>query len=73
MGKTWVCHKEPGLISEFMELKHTDSSVKKKFWALRSVKKSYAVVFLWIKGPVTIDFLGKDATVNNDSYYQLFR
>ena len=43
----------------------------KKFWAEQSVKKVMLTVFWDMKGPITIDFLEKDATVNSASYSQL--
>ena len=42
-----------------MELKDTDSLVKKKFRAHQSVKKRILIVFPDLKGPVNIDFIEK--------------
>ena len=56
-----------------MNWKHTDSWVKKTFWAQHSVKKVILKVFLSMKGPITIDFLEKRIIVNNASYYQQLR
>ena len=53
-----------------MERKHIDSPVKKTFWVLQSVKV-ILTVFWDMKGPMTIDFIEKGATVNNASYCQL--
>ena len=53
-------------------MKHTDSLVKKKFWAQQSVKKLMLTVFCVMNGPITIDFLlKKSATVKSDFHCQL--
>ena len=39
MGKAWVCQYEPELKRRSIEQKHTDYTVKKKFWVQWSVKK----------------------------------
>ena len=44
---------------QFMEWKHTDSPVKKKFWAQQSVRKVLLKVFLGMKESITIDFFEK--------------
>ena len=56
---------------QFMKWKHTDSPVKKKFRARRSVKNVMCIVFRNMKGPITINFLEKGPTVNSASYYLL--
>ena len=38
-AKHGFCHDEPGSKRQFIEWKHTESPVKKKFWAQQSVKK----------------------------------
>ena len=55
------------------KVENIDSPVKKKFPAQRPVKKVILTVFWDMKGPITIDFLEKDATVNIVSYHQLLR
>ena len=46
-----------------MESKQTDSPVNEKFRVQQSVKKVMLIVFKDMKGPITIDFLEKVATV----------
>ena len=48
-----------------MEWKHTDFLVKKKFQAQQSVKKIMLTVSWGMKGPITIGFFEKGATVNS--------
>ena len=50
-----------------MEWKHRDSLVNKKFWVQQSLKKVMLTVFWDMKGPITVDFLEKGATVNSIS------
>ena len=52
---------------------HWLSLVKKKFLAQSSVKKVILTFFWVIEGPMTIDLLEKDASVNNTFYCQLCR
>ena len=56
-----------------MEWKYTDSPVRKKFQAQWLVKKVMLTVFWNMKGPIHIDSLEKDATVNSAFYNQLLR
>ena len=56
-----------------MEWKHIDFMLKKKFWVQQSVKEVMLTVFLDRKGPITIDFPEKGATVNSASYCQIFQ
>ena len=51
----WVFSHEPESKRQFMEGKHADSPVKKKFWTQRSVKKVTLKVFWNMKGPIIID------------------
>ena len=60
-------------MKKFMELKHTDFQVKKKFCMQLSIKKVMLTEFWDIKRPITIHFLEKSAIVNNISYCQLIR
>ena len=53
---------------QFMEWKHSDSMVKKKFQAQQSIKKIILTVFLDMKEPITIEFFEKGAVVNSASY-----
>ena len=48
-----------------MECKLIDSLVKKRLWALRSVKKVMLTVIWDMKRPITIDFLEKGALIAN--------
>ena len=57
--------------TEFMEWKHTDSLVQKRFWVKQSLKKVMLTVFWDMKEPITIHFLVKCATVNRAFYYKL--
>ena len=66
-------HNESELKRQSMLRKHTDFFGKKKFRAQQSVKKVMLTVFWDMKGPITIDFLEKGATVNNASYCQLLK
>ena len=53
-----------------MGWKHIGFSIKKKFQALKSVKKVMLI------GPfmsISIDFFEKSSTVNSASYYQLLK
>ena len=68
MGYTWVCHCKLESKRQTTEWKHTDSPVKNKFCTQQSVKKVMLTVFWYMKGPITIDFLEKCATVNNATY-----
>ena len=52
-------------------IKHTDSPVKKKFWAQQSVKKVVLTFFRDMKWPISIYFLEKAFTVNSVSYCKL--
>ena len=60
--RTWV-------EKQYMQCKHTEFPVKKKFQAQRSIKKIMLTVFWGMKGPITIDFLKNISAVNSDSYY----
>ena len=51
--------------------KHMNSQVKKKFWEQQLVKKVMLTVIWNKKGPITIDFREKAATVNSTFYCQL--
>ena len=53
-----------------MEWKHTDSVVKKMFWAHQSLKKVMLTVFWDMKGLITIDFPQKGAALDRVSYSQ---
>ena len=50
-----------------MDWKCTDFQIKKKFWALQSVKKVILAVCFDLEEPMNIDFFEKDATVNSAS------
>ena len=50
---------------------NTDFLVKKRFWAQLWIKKIVRILFWDMKGPITIDFQEKGASVNSTSYYQL--
>ena len=63
-AKLWL---KPGLKRQLMEWKHIDFPVNKKFQAQHSVKKMMLTVFWDIKGPITIIFLKKGATINRAS------
>ena len=54
---------------KFMEGKKTESLVKKRFRAQRSVKKVMLNVFRSMKGSITIDFLEKGSTINSTSKF----
>ena len=56
-----------------MEWKRTDFPENKRFRVLYSVKLVILTVFWNMKGPITIVFLEKAATVNSASYFQLLR
>ena len=45
---------------EKTDWRHTNSPVKKKFWALRLIKKIMLNIFRDMKGPMSIDFLEKE-------------
>ena len=53
--------------------RNTDSPVRKKNRAQRTVKKIMLTIFLNMKRPLTMNFLKKDASVNSDSYWQLLK
>ena len=71
MNQTWICCEKPESKRQSMEWKHP--LVKKKFNTKWSVKKVMLTVFLDMKGPITIDFLEKGATVNSASYCQFLK
>ena len=62
MAETWACHYEPELKRQSMKWKLSDSPVKKKFMAQRSVKNVMLIVFLKMNGLISTDFLEKGAT-----------
>ena len=68
---TWVYHNEPECKRQSIECKHSDFLVKKKFRALRSVKKLTLKVFWNLKGSIIIDFLEKGLIVNNSFLLQI--
>ena len=61
MGYILICHYNPK--SKRLEWKHIDSPVKKKFSMQRLIikvnNKGHAVIFLDMKGPITIYFFEK--------------
>ena len=56
-----------------MEWKHIDSPVKEKGPGAVFNKEGHADNFKAMKGPITVDFLEKNATVNRTSYCRLLR
>ena len=56
-----------------MSLCRKDIPLKKKLRAQHLVNNVTLTVFLDMKGPITIDFLEKGATVNSSSYNQFLR
>ena len=56
-----------------MELTYTDSvnKNKKKSWQSLLLKKVMLIVLWDMKGPITVNFLVKGATLFRDSYCQL--
>ena len=67
LAKHGLATKKTKLKRYPMELKYTNSPVKKKFPAQQLIKKVMQTVFWDMKGTITIDFLEKDATANNTS------
>ena len=65
--------KEPETKRQTMKWKHTDYPLKKRFQTQRGAKKVMLTVFCNMKGPMTIDFVEKGATLNSASHCQLFR
>ena len=63
MSKIGVCQFKPESKRQSVELKHTVSSVKKKFQALAS-NEGHDDNLLEMKGPITADFLEKGTNVN---------
>ena len=55
-----------------MELKHADSSIKKKFQMQQSAEKVMLTVFWDTKGASTIDFHRKGGTVKSVFYIYIY-
>ena len=53
---------------QFMEWKHGDSPVKKKFRVQWLINEAILTVFWYMKALLIIDFLEKGITVNSASY-----
>ena len=68
-----VCHNNPESKRQSTDYKDANTPVKKKILGAAISKKTMLTVLWDMKGPITIDFLEKEATVMSASYFQLLK
>ena len=66
--KRWVLHYAPELKQQSMVWKHPQSPVRKKFRTAPSVHKVMLTAFWDCRGPLMLDFMPRDATINANRY-----
>lgn len=66
--ETWIHHYEPESKKQSMEWRHASSPVKKKFRTQPSAGKVMMTIFWDSMGPVFVDFLEDQSTINSTYY-----
>ncbi|GFY36318.1 mariner Mos1 transposase [Trichonephila clavipes] len=66
--ETWCHHYEPETKRDIMQWKHASSPTPKKFRAVKSAGKVLLTVFFDVQGPLLVEFLEHNKSVNSDVY-----